>query len=313
MHAMGGVIDIRRFGGLRDRLPVTHATFLFGCLALAGVVPLAGFWSKDAILLALRERAAEGLLPAVYHALYLLALLTAALTAFYTFRAFFLTFYGPEEIPAEAGEHAQESPRSMTVPLVILAIGTFGVGMLLEWVWPLEHFLAGSPSLAPLGAAAASGSCFLGRQAGRGRLGHAGGCLAGIAAAWVLYLGAARYLVPVVRLMRASGLYALSAGKFFFDRVYRLAVVRPLEIAAGLLAWADQKLVMAWWTCGADSGGLGGVLRSLQERVGPVLRVGDGIGVVGAVRGAVYVGEKSYQLSAFSDRNGKRYCRQPSS
>ena len=57
MHAMGGVIDIRRLGGLRRRLPVTHWTFLFGCLAIAGVFPLAGFWSKDAILLAVWQRA----------------------------------------------------------------------------------------------------------------------------------------------------------------------------------------------------------------------------------------------------------------
>ena len=58
MHAMGGVIDIRRLGGLRRRLPVTHWTFLFGCLAIAGVFPFAGFWSKDAILLAVWQRAA---------------------------------------------------------------------------------------------------------------------------------------------------------------------------------------------------------------------------------------------------------------
>ena len=59
MHAMGGVIDMRRFGGLRRLMPVTHWTFLVGCLALAGVVPFAGFWSKDAILAAVHERAAR--------------------------------------------------------------------------------------------------------------------------------------------------------------------------------------------------------------------------------------------------------------
>jgi len=288
MHAMGGVIDIRRFSGLRDRLPVTHATFLFGCLGLAGVVPLAGFWSKDAILLALRERPAEGLLPAVYHALYLLALLTAALTAFYTFRAFFRTFYGPEEIPEEAGEHAQESPRSMTLPLVILAIGTFGVGMLLEWVWPLEHFLAGSPSLAPLESQPQAVHAFLGDKlavAGWGMLAAA----AGIAAAWVLYLGAPRYLAPVVRLMRASGLYALSAGKFFFDRAYQLAVVRPLEIAAGLLAWADQKLVDGLVDLvGLIPVGLGGVLRSLQGGLIPFYALAMVLGLL-VLLGALFM------------------------
>ena len=60
MHAMGGVIDIRQLGGLRRRLPTTHWTFLFGCLALAGIFPFAGFWSKDAILAAVREQASGG-------------------------------------------------------------------------------------------------------------------------------------------------------------------------------------------------------------------------------------------------------------
>ena len=111
MHAMGGVIDIRRFGGLRRRLPTTHWTFLFGCLALAGIVPFAGFWSKDAILAAVWHEAATHDAPGLYHVLYLAGVVTAGLTALYAFRAFFLTFYGPERIPEEAGPHAHESPR----------------------------------------------------------------------------------------------------------------------------------------------------------------------------------------------------------
>src|SRR5262249_6352564 len=91
MHAMGGVIDMRRFGGLRRLMPTTHWTFLFGCLALAGVFPFAGFWSKDAIIAAAHERSHDAPL---FLALYWVALVVAALTSFYTFRAFFLTFYG---------------------------------------------------------------------------------------------------------------------------------------------------------------------------------------------------------------------------
>jgi NADH-quinone oxidoreductase subunit L len=106
MHAMGGVIDMRRFGGLRRLMPVTHGTFLFGCLALAGVVPFAGFWSKDAILAAAYEKGAHDDL---FYALYWGGLIVALMTAIYTFRAFFLTFYGPERIPHEAGHHAHES------------------------------------------------------------------------------------------------------------------------------------------------------------------------------------------------------------
>ena len=264
MHAMGGVIDIRRFGGLRRRLPVTHATFLVGCLGLAGVVPLAGFWSKDAILLAVRDRAGGGLLPAVFEGLFWVAILTAGLTAFYTFRAYFRTFYGPERIPEEAGTHAHESPRVMTVPLAILAIGTVCVGMLLEGVWDLKDFLGRSGSLAALPGHAAPA-----HAASANAWGIAVGgtivVLAGIAAAWLLYLALPRLLDPAVRLMRATGLYALSAGKFFFDRVYQALIVRPLEGLARLLAWADRRLLDGLVDgIGSLPVGLGASLRSLQ-------------------------------------------------
>jgi NADH-quinone oxidoreductase subunit L len=242
MHAMGGVIDIRRFGGLRDRMPVTHATFLIGCLSLAGVVPFAGFWSKDAILLAARGLSGGEFLPAVYLGLYLAGVGTAVLTAFYTFRAFFLTFYGPEKIPEEAGRHASEAPGSMTVPMAILAIGTIVVGMLLELIWPLEDFLARTPSLAGLKLHGEAAGAALGDKlavAGWGTLAAA----AGIALAWLLYVAVPRYLEAAVRLARATGLYALSAGKFFFDSVYEALIVRPLELLARALAWADDKLL----------------------------------------------------------------------
>ncbi|MCG8585496.1 MAG: NADH-quinone oxidoreductase subunit L, partial [Pirellulales bacterium] len=132
MHAMGGVIDIRRFGGLRKIMPITHWTFLIGCLALAGIFPLAGFWSKDAILGALHDQAhhASGFEHGLYTTLYYVASFAAFLTAFYMFRAFYLTFYGREEVPAEAHGHAHESPGSMTVSLIILAVCSLIVGWL---------------------------------------------------------------------------------------------------------------------------------------------------------------------------------------
>ena len=263
MHAMGGVIDIRRFGGLRDRLPRTHATFLVGCLGLAGVVPFAGFWSKDAILLAVRERAGGGLLPTVFEGLFWLALATAGLTALYTFRAFFRTFYGPEKIPEEAGEHAKESPRVMTVPLVILAIGTAVVGMLLERVWPLEEFLARTPSLAGLMEHVQAAGPTWADEFGMMVWGTVV-VLAGIALAWLLYLALPRLLEFAVRLMRATGLYALSAGKFFFDQVYGTLIVRPLEGLARLLAWIDRQLVDGLVDLvGSMPLGIGAALRSL--------------------------------------------------
>ena len=105
MHAMGGVIDIRQFGGLRRKMPITHWTFLFGCLALSGIIPFAGFWSKDAILAAVAERASQGQQNSLYGYLYYAGTFTAFLTAFYTFRAYFLTFRGEKRIPKEAGHH----------------------------------------------------------------------------------------------------------------------------------------------------------------------------------------------------------------
>ncbi len=109
MHAMGGVIDMRRISGLRRLMPVTCITFLIGCLALAGLFPFSGFWSKDEILDAvnLKAHAAEGFAHGLYGGLYWVGVFTAGLTAFYTFRAFFLTFFGPEHIPHEAGHRAR--------------------------------------------------------------------------------------------------------------------------------------------------------------------------------------------------------------
>lgn len=191
MHAMGGVIDMREFGGLRRIMPHTHWTFLIGCLALAGIFPFAGFWSKDTVLAAVHDKVhaidhelahrhaphtadthAETTHPpanspfasftdsqlatsrTIYHWLYASAILTAFLTAFYTFRAFSLTFYGPERIPHQAGHHAHESPAVMVLPLIVLAICSFFVGIVciadpLNWgANHLVEFLGHTPQLA---------------------------------------------------------------------------------------------------------------------------------------------------------------------
>jgi NADH-quinone oxidoreductase subunit L len=168
MHAMGGVIDMRHFGGLRRLMPWTHATFLIGCLALAGVFPLAGFWSKDTVFAAVHDKihaidhelghragsdsphAAEAHAPqeaarpsplaawttsqlqtsrTIYSILFYSAIFTAFLTALYTFRAFCLTFYGEERIPDQAGHHAHESPPLMVAPLAVLAVCSIFVGL----------------------------------------------------------------------------------------------------------------------------------------------------------------------------------------
>ena len=168
MHAMGGVIDMRRFGGLRRLMPITHWTFLFGCLALAGVFPFAGFWSKDAILAAVLR---EGPRTRPLYRLRSIGsrLVTAFLTAIYTFRAFFLTFYGHERMPHEAGHHAHESPPSMTVPLVILAVCALVVGAYFEWTGGFADFWPHTPSLAYQRSAPAHGEHAGGSHTAGGR------------------------------------------------------------------------------------------------------------------------------------------------
>ena len=151
MHAAGGVIDIRRLGGLRRRLPVTYWTFLIGCLSIAGVFPLAGFWSKDAILAALADKAGHGGEGGMYGFLLLSTFLGVVLIDFYMFRPLFLVFHGPERLPPEADRHAHESPGTMTAPLVVLAFGAAVVGAYFEWTHGFVNFLAATPSLGLFG------------------------------------------------------------------------------------------------------------------------------------------------------------------
>ena len=114
IHAVSGQQDIRYMGGLRKKLPVTYYTFLVGCLAIAGIAPFAGFFSKDAILLSVF---ASGNI-----VLYAVGLLTAGLTAFYMFRLLFITFGGSFRGTEEQAHHLHESPPAMTIPLIVLAI-----------------------------------------------------------------------------------------------------------------------------------------------------------------------------------------------
>ena len=113
MHAMGGVIDMRRFRGLRHRLPYTYMTFAVGGLALSAIFPTAGYWSKDEVLssLSMASHAAGDSFGhaagVAYLAIYWIAIFTAFLTAFYTGRAFFLTFWGPEKLPSPDDPEAE--------------------------------------------------------------------------------------------------------------------------------------------------------------------------------------------------------------
>jgi len=261
IHALSGEQDLRRMGGLKGHLPWTHGTMLVACLAIAGIPPLAGFFSKDAILAAAFAGPQRWL--------YFVGLLTAGLTAFYMFRLLYLTFYGESRVSAEAKHHLHESPPAMVAPLAVLAVGSALVGLLGVPILPgadrFGDFL--KPVFADLGhlrelaaAGAASATVAVGHGAAAGAPGaaahgaaaaHGGGhhlavglelalmavsVLAGLLGIFVarrLYLlepGVAQRLGE-----RFAGAYRTLLGKYYVDEIYGALVVRPLERASGWL------------------------------------------------------------------------------
>jgi NADH-quinone oxidoreductase subunit L len=144
MHGMNDETDMRRYGGLRTYMPITFVTFGLGYLAIIGVPPFAGFFSKDAIIeTAFAAGGVRGLL------LGGAALLGAGITAFYMTRVMLMTFFGEKRWASQASEatgelierHPHESPRSMTWPMIVLAVGSVGAGGLLAIGGTLEHWL----------------------------------------------------------------------------------------------------------------------------------------------------------------------------
>jgi NADH-quinone oxidoreductase subunit L len=134
IHSMSGEQDMRNMGDLHKRIPITHWTMFIATLAIAGIFPFAGFFSKDEILW--QAWRAEG---GAYRLLWLVGYGTALMTAFYMFRLMYLTFHGRPRMSHEVEHHIHESPKSMTVPLVILAFFSVFAGFL---GWP--HSLGGS-------------------------------------------------------------------------------------------------------------------------------------------------------------------------
>src|SRR5450631_3494272 len=134
IHAMSGDQDMRNMGDLHRRIPITHWTMFIATFAIAGIPPFAGFFSKDEILW--QAWSSEG---GAYRLLWLVGYATALMTAFYMFRLMFLTFHGQPRMSHEVEHHIHESPKSMTVPLIFLALCAVSAG----WLgWP--HSLGGS-------------------------------------------------------------------------------------------------------------------------------------------------------------------------
>jgi NADH-quinone oxidoreductase subunit L len=147
IHAMHHEQDMRRMGALKDKIPVTFKTMAVGTLAIAGIPGLAGFFSKDEILYKAFAN------PQGHVVLWLIGAVVAGMTAFYMFRLLFMTFYGQSRVDHHVEHHIHESPRSMTIPLIVLAIGSVFAGYLGIPLWlggtnAFEHWL--EPVFEPL-------------------------------------------------------------------------------------------------------------------------------------------------------------------
>jgi NADH-quinone oxidoreductase subunit L len=252
IHGMSGEQDLRRMGGLAPRMVTTTITMTIGALGLSGFPGLAGFFSKDEILaVAFHE----------HRLMWVLLLVGAFMTAFYTFRLIFLAFFGGPRMTREAAHHVHESPRVMTVPLIVLAVLTVGAGWAVGV--PSEHGTRFERFLAPV---------FPVHEAAHGGL--AGVMLlvlsvivvlAGITLAWFMYMASP---VKAETIGRArTPVHALLLNAWYVDRLYDRLIVAPLLALSSLLARVDLGVV---------DGAVNGVGRAVVAWAGSLRRVQTG-------------------------------------
>ncbi|WP_437206191.1 NADH-quinone oxidoreductase subunit L [Planctomicrobium sp. SH664] len=232
MHSMGDIIDMRRFSGLRKVLPITHWTFLCGAAALAGVPLLAGFWSKDDILAVLSAATHHEDYGTYYKIIFGVAAFSALLTAFYTFRAYFMTFWGEEKIPEEAGHHPHDAPPAMAIPLRILALFALFAGLVLGPTHLFLNYLGHTQGLVEVHPHGLHLSLMLISALIAG---------AGIAGAWYFYVAAPALPGQIAKAIKP--LYLLSLNKFYLDEILWAIVVAPLRAVAWLATLFDKGVI----------------------------------------------------------------------
>lgn len=229
IHAMSDEQDIRRMGGLKSKMPITFITFMLGTIAIAGIPPFAGFFSKDEILASL------------YHhdpLMWGLAILGSALTSFYMFRVFILTFYGEFRGTEKQAHHLHESPLTMTLPLIILAVFSVGGGLI-----NLPHFAGGNEFLAnwlaPLlpDAGEAGEVNFLSLEGGAPLL------AAFLPAFLAIYVFGMQKSVPSED-GKISGIQKVIYHKFYIDELYELLFVKPIAFLSNFFFQVIDFLVI---------------------------------------------------------------------
>jgi len=235
IHGLSGEQDLRHMGGLRKFMPITCWTLLIASLAISGIPPFSGFYSKDAILLAAHQHAPW---------MYWVGVITAGMTAFYVFRAFFLAFFGQYR----GHHHPHESPIVMTLPLIVLAALSAAGGFLSvpNWLAPMfPHAEAENTTLALVSAATGA---------------------VGILLAYLMYV--AKPALADAAATSSGPLYQLTTHKYYVDELYGAVIVRPLEQFSRSVLWkgVDSKVIDG----AVDGGGrrfrgVGGILRQMQS------------------------------------------------
>jgi len=233
IHAVSGEQDMRNMGGLKGKLPVTFITMLIGTIAIAGIPPLAGFFSKDEILAHTYMHSPI---------LYILGVLGAMFTSFYMFRLMYLTFWGKFRGTHEQEHHLHESPPSMTIPLIVLAIlstvgGFMGVPEALGGHHWLEHWL--EPVLSK--SAALTGKMFIAHNTEFMLMGiSVGVAVIALIYAYIKYVKQAD--IPVADTEERPALVKLSYNKFYIDEIYDTIIRKPLDFFSDFFFKVIDKL-----------------------------------------------------------------------
>jgi NADH-quinone oxidoreductase subunit L len=239
IHAMGGEQDMLKMGGLSKKIKWTYITMLTATLAIAGFPPLAGFFSKDAILLNAYQSENGGRI------LYAIGLLTALLTSFYMFRLIFLTFFGKERYD-EHHVHVHESPQSMLVPLMILAVLSIVGGWLAApafWGQP-DYFARFLEPVFAQGSAGGAGAAEAAAHALETPLAIVAvvTALIGFGIAFWLYLK--KPTKPAELAKSFKGAYTTLLNKYYVDELYAAVVVKPLLWFSTKVLWQTVDVQM---------------------------------------------------------------------
>jgi NADH-quinone oxidoreductase subunit L len=242
IHGMGGLQDIRKMGGLRHHMPWTYRTFLAGTIAIAGIPPFAGFFSKDAVLWGAWNYPNYGKL------LWIVGVVAAAFTSFYMFRLLILTFYGRPRYTEHEVHHVHESPNSMLLPLVVLAIfsivaGFVGIPPALGGGNQIEHFLTPAAHEGESASLGTGGTEMLLMAA------STGAALTGLLLAYLFYV--AKPELPEKLAAGAHAMYSIIVNKYYVDELYDAIIVWPIVRGSREFLW---KFIDATLIDGAVNG-----------------------------------------------------------